>query len=294
MLLRPEGPSSQPAYIVFPSRIPPPRPAPALGTYPLLPKCTVGLQTIYHLFVLRPLWYSSPSVLMTPSLNFTPVKIWFPPDPVSSVCLNLKMSLMSYALLVPSFFFFSFFFFHLFHHVSLMLYIRAVPLNTRNYKLPTKNGSNRHSNHPLWQQDGQCSDTHECERHWPAQSIYHLLLVLWWGVSRSAPCFFVCLCVCLIVCLIVWILLCFCLSSYIPLKCLKKKKSGKAAQATEERWAVFKMDRNWTLSLIMFFTLHSSSSCYHCNNSPLAGTLCRLCVLWVMCCNPKWRLSRKK
>lgn len=146
------------------------------------------------------------------------------------------------------FLFFSFFFFH---HVSLMFYIRAVPLNTRNYKLPTKNGSNRHSNHPLWQ------------------------------------------CVCLIVCLIVWILLCFCLSSYIPLKCLKKK-SGKAAQATEERWAVFKMDRNWTLSRIMFFTLHSSSSCYHCNNSPLAGTLCRLCVLWVMCCNPKWRSSRKK
>lgn len=86
------------------------------------------------------------------------------------------------------FLFFSFFFFH---HVSLMFYIRAVPLNTRNYKLPTKNGSNRHSNHPLWQ------------------------------------------CVCLIVCLIVWILLCFCVFSYIPLKCLKKK-SGKAAQATEE------------------------------------------------------------
>lgn len=122
---------------------------------------------------------------MTPSLNFTPVKIWFPPDPVSSVCLNLKMSLMSYALLVPSFFFFSFFFFH---HVSLMFYIRAVPLNTRNYKLPTKNGSNRHSNHPLWQ------------------------------------------CVCLIVCLIVWILLCFCLSSYIPLKCLKKNQEKRHRQ----------------------------------------------------------------
>lgn len=55
--------------------------APAFSTCPLLSKCTVGLQTIYHLFVLRPLWYSLPLVLMTPSLNFTPVKIWFPPDP---------------------------------------------------------------------------------------------------------------------------------------------------------------------------------------------------------------------
>lgn len=27
---------------------------------------------------------------------------------------------------------------------------------------------------------------------------------------------------------------------------------------------------------------------HHCNNSPLAGTLRCLCVLWVMCCNPKW------
>lgn len=41
-----------------------------------------------------------------------------------------------------------------------MFYIRTVPLTTRNYKLPTKNGSNRHSNHPLWQQDGLRSDTH--------------------------------------------------------------------------------------------------------------------------------------
>lgn len=192
-------------------------------------------------------------------------------------------------------FFSHFFSFHLFHHVSLMFYIRAVPLYTRNYKLPTKNGSNRHSNHPLWQQDGQCSDTHKCERHWPAQSIYHLLLVLWWGVSRSAPCFFclfVCLFDCLLDCLNPSVFPSLFLHSFKMPK--KKKKSGKAAQATEERWAVFKMDRNWTLSLIMFFTLHSSSSCYHCNNSPLAGTLCRLCVLWVMCCNPKWRSSRKK
>lgn len=55
-------------------------------------------ENVCHLFVLRPLWYPLPRVLVTPSLNFTLVRIWFPPDLLSSLCLKLNCLWCLYSL----------------------------------------------------------------------------------------------------------------------------------------------------------------------------------------------------
>lgn len=85
--------------------------------------------------------------------------------------------------------------------------------------------------------------------------------------------------------LFIQVLFRFCHHSSIPLKCLKNQENR---QAKKEWWAVFKTDWNWTLSLesCLIFFHFSLLLWYHCNNAPLAGTLCCLCVMWVMCCNP--------
>lgn len=123
----------------------------------------------------------------------------------------------------------------------------------------------------------------ECEGRWPEQPIYHVHLVLQWGIIHSASRLFV------------QVFFRYCQYSSIPLICLKNQENRH-----RQRWAVFKMelDWNWTLSLnswLIFFTFHFSLFFWHhCNNSPLAGTLCCLCVLWVMWCNPKWSSSTTK
>lgn len=97
------NPATNLPTVFFPSEFSISRSAPALSTHPLPPNCSLvwAADNVCHLFVLRPLWYPLPSVLVTPSLNFTLVKFWFPPEPFSSLCLNLEMSLMS--LLTSSF-----------------------------------------------------------------------------------------------------------------------------------------------------------------------------------------------
>lgn len=71
----------------------------------------------------------------------------------------------------------------------------------------------------------------------------------------------------------------------------------KTPEKSAKPWVVFmlELDRNWTLSLnscLIFLSFH----CFFgtTNNFPLAGTRCCLCVLWVMCCNPKLSSLTKK
>lgn len=67
------------------------------------------------------------------------------------------------------------------------------------------------------------------------------------------------------------------------------KTPGKQTQAMKEWDGLYwKWNWNWTGLNHALFLWH------HCNNFPFAGTLCCLCVLWVMCCNPKTKFFKNK
>lgn len=147
---RPRNPVSQwhalkawgtqgPAYSVFPSEF-------SISSCPqhispIFPNCSVGLKTmcVISLFsglfdILRP----------QSSLKFHPRQVSIPTWPLSHLfCQNLKMSLMSF--LTSSLWDFSSRLFSVFPSPCQpfpVFNIRAVPLATPEYKLPTKNLSN--------------------------------------------------------------------------------------------------------------------------------------------------------
>lgn len=121
-----------------------------------------------------------------------------------------------------------------------------------------------HSNMPL-----------ECDGCWPVQSVHHLTPVLRREVRHSAVRHFV---------RVPFLLRpCPSLTSHRLLVQHWPMGEWSAALHIELHW-------NWTLSLLnsCFSTSHLFLW-HYCKNSPLAGTpFRRLCVLWVMCCNPKW------
>lgn len=234
-----------------------------------------------HLFVLRPLWYPLPSVLGTPFLNFTRVRLWFPLYPPLIPLSELRnvFDVLTYFLFVPFWelvvyvvgFFFFFFPRYPFSLFRSMLNIPSVHDQSCTSWPPWIKMTNQKWIQLIFQLSSMIErwaafkHASECDGCWPVRSVHHLTPVLQREVRHSAVRHFV----------------------QVPFL-LRPRPSLTSHRLLVQHWPMgewsaalhIELHWNWTLSLNSCFSTSHSFLWHYCKNSPLAGTPFVVCA----CC----------